>query len=428
MKIAIAGYGLEGKASYEYWHAQNHEVTIADERNELDGVPAGVRTILGSDAFSRLAEFDLIIRSPSINPKKLPYGEKVWSATNEFFAKCPAEIIGVTGTKGKGTTCSLITSILKAAGKTVHLVGNIGAPALAELSKIQPGDIVVYELSSFQLWDIKKSPYIAVVLPIEPDHLDIHDGWDDYIAAKTNIVRFQYSPDETVYYPNNEASESIGKKSQAILKPYMSPAGAYVQDGWFWFERTKLCPVDDLRLPGNHNIENACAAITAAAAFIKDEEIEFKAAVQQGLHEFDGLPHRLKFVAEKKGVKYYDDSIATTPSAAMAALKAFDVGKVLILGGKSKGGSYDELLKQCERSGVKVIAIGEIGRHIAELCSQYGVVCRFVDGLMDEVVAVADEMAMQGDVVLLSPAAASFDQYDNYAARGDQFIAAVERL
>lgn len=428
MKIAIAGYGLEGKASFNYWNTPDNEITIVDERSDVPDLPEGVATIVGPEAFSRLAEFDLILRSPSINPKKLPYGDKVWSATNEFFAKCPAEIIGVTGTKGKGTTCSLIAGILRAAGKTVHLVGNIGTPALAELPKIQPGDVVVYELSSFQLWDIKKSPQTAVILPIEPDHLDVHDDWDDYVAAKTNIARFQYQPDETIYHSGNDVSKQIGKHSSAVQVSYCSKAGAYVKDGWFWLRETRLCTTDSLRLPGQHNIENACAAITAVAAFMKDEEVGFAEAVKQGLSQFDGLPHRLKFVAEKKGVKYYDDSIATTPSAAMAAVNAFNEGKIIILGGKSKGGSYDELLQLCERTGTKVIAIGAIGQHLTDLCAQHGVVCRYVDGLMDEAVAAADEMALSGDVVLLSPAAASFDQYDNYAVRGDQFIAAVNQL
>lgn len=428
MKIAIAGYGLEGKASFNYWNTPDNKVTIVDERNDVPDLPEGVATIVGSEAFSRLAEFDLIIRSPSINPKKLSYGDKVWSATNEFFAKSPAEIIGVTGTKGKGTTCSLIASILRAAGKTVHLVGNIGTPALAELPKIQPKDVVVYELSSFQLWDIKKSPQTAVILPVEPDHLDVHDDWDDYVVAKANIARFQYPPDETIYHPGNEVSKQIAEDSRAIRVPYLSETSTYVKDGWFWLGETKLCSTDSLRLPGQHNIENACAAIAAVAAFMKDEEIGFAEAVKRGLSTFDGLPHRLKFVAERKGVKYYDDSIATTPSAAMAAVSAFSEGKIIILGGKSKGGSYDELLQLCERTGTKVITIGAIGRHLTDLCAQHGVVCRYVDGLMDEVVAAADEMAVRGDVVLLSPAAASFDQYDNYAARGDQFIAAVNQL
>lgn len=428
MKIAIAGYGVEGKASFLYWNTAENDVTIVDERSEVPDLPEGVPTILGAEAFSQLTAFDLIIRSPSINPKKLPYGDKVWSATNEFFAKCPAEIIGVTGTKGKGTTCSLIAIILQAAGKTVHLVGNIGTPALAELPKVHSGDVVVYELSSFQLWDIKKSPQTAVILPIEPDHLDVHDDWDDYVAAKANIARFQYPPDETIYHPENDTSKQIGEDHGAVRIPYLSETGAYVKDGLFWLKETKLCSTDCLHLPGQHNVENACAAITAAAAFLKDEEVGLAEAVKQGLSMFDGLPHRLKFVIEKKGVKYYDDSIATTPSAAMAAVSAFDEGKVIILGGQSKGGSYDELLRLCERTGTKVIAIGAIGQHLADLCAQHGVVGRYVDGLMDEVVAAADEMAVRGDVVLLSPAAASFDQYDNYAVRGDQFITAAERL
>jgi UDP-N-acetylmuramoylalanine--D-glutamate ligase len=213
MKVALAGFGQEGRTSYDYWTAKGDTVTIADERESVDDAPPGAPTILGANAFSRLNEFDLIIRSPSVNPAKLPYPNKVWSATNEFFAKCPADIIGVTGTKGKGTTSSLIVSILRAANKTVHLVGNIGNPALDDLAVIKPNDIVVFEMSSFQLWDIKKSPRVAVVLGIEADHLDVHNDMADYVSAKANIVRFQQPTNLTVYNQDNEVASRIAALS-----------------------------------------------------------------------------------------------------------------------------------------------------------------------------------------------------------------------
>lgn len=408
MNIALAGFGQEGRVSYDYWNRDGNTLTVVDERNTIEGLPVGVSTITGDDAFSRLSDFDLIIRSPGINPHKLPYGDKVWSATNEFFAKCPAPIIGVTGTKGKGTTSSFIASILKAADKTVHLVGNIGTPALAKLGEITADDIIVYELSSFQLWDAQRSPHVAVVLMIEPDHLDVHDDMDDYVSAKANIVRFQTESDITVFNAQNELSSSIASYTGGQRVEYPFDIGHMAES---------------VLLPGKHNIDNASAAVAAVREYVTDEDV-----IMQGLSDFTGLPHRLKFVAEKQGVKYYDDSIATTPGSAIAALASFEEPKVIILGGHDKGADYSELIESCERTSSTVIAVGANGPRIAELCRELNVACVEEQGDMPSIVARAAQTAGPGSVVILSPAAASFDMFKSYADRGDQFIAAVTNL
>lgn len=438
MNVVIAGYGVEGRASYEYWHALGASVSVADERSELSGLPEGVHTILGPSAFDELAGFDVIIRSPGLRPSKVPYGSKVWSATNEFFAKCPAPIIGVTGTKGKGTTASLIASILRAAGKTVHLVGNIGQPALVILPAIQASDVVVYELSSFQLWDAKKSPHIAVVLGIEPDHLDVHSDFEDYLNAKKNIRRHQTMADSCIYHPTNRYAYEIAataiagvpasEESIDFAARYAVPDEdqVYVKDDYFCVQDRRICATSNLQLPGAHNLENACAAMSAVSELlfsgISDEQYA------EGLRQFTGLPHRLKFVSEKNGVKYYDDSIATTPGSAIAAMRSFDAPKLLILGGSDKGAEYDEVVAVAKETGTKVLAIGQTGGHIYELCQANEVLAEREEGLMPEVVAHAAHQAPAGGVVILSPASASFDQYKSYSDRGDQFIAAVERL
>ncbi len=410
MKIAIAGYGLEGKSALEYFNRDGNEVTIADERDSIETLPDGIATILGPDVFSKLDDFDLIIRSPGINPNKLPYGNKVWSATNEFFEKCPAPIIGVTGTKGKGTTSSFIAAILRAAGRTVHLVGNIGVPALSSLKSIQADDVVVYELSSFQLWDVRKSPQVAVVLMIEPDHLDVHDSMEDYLNAKANIVRFQTGDDVVVFNALNELTLEVIKDavSQQVSYP----------------DSQRIAPYESsVMLPGRHNIDNADAAVAATAGFVTDP-----AAIAAGLASFTGLPHRLKLVAEKFGVNYYDDSIATTPGSAIAALASFGEPKVIILGGKDKGAEYEELIETCQRVNATVVAIGANGPVIAELCREIGATCVQEMGDMNAIVKRCADIAQPGSVVILSPAASSFDMFTSYANRGDQFATAVQAL
>ena len=360
-----------------------------------------------------------------IRPETLRTNGKVWSSTNEFFAQCPAPIIGVTGTKGKGTTSSLITFILQAAGKTVHLVGNIGKPVLDVIDQIKPSDIVVFELSSFQLWDAERSPHVAVVLMIEPDHLDVHRDMAEYIAAKSNIAKHQHSEDSVIYHPLNQYAQAIAEQSIGHKYRYADsgPHEIYVRDDTFYRDDMPICSTSALQLRGGFNIENACAAIAAAAEFLDD-----LTAVDQGLRNFTGLPHRLRFVAERDGVGWFDDSIATTPGSAIAAMQSFREPKIIILGGSDKGASYNEVVAVAKQTHTRVIAIGETGARIATLCVEQGVEVAREEGLMPAVVATAYRLAHRGDVVILSPASASFDQYKSYSDRGDQFITAVKGL
>lgn len=408
MKVAIAGFGREGRENFVYWHNRGDAITIVDEREQIDDLPAGVTTILGKDAFRDLNGFDLVVRTAGLAPYKITTDSRVWSATNEFFARCPVPIIGVTGTKGKGTTASLITAILRAAGRTVHLVGNIGLPALSVLSDIKKDDIVVYELSSFQLWDIERSPHIAVLLGIEPDHLDVHKSMDDYVQAKANITRFQTADDTLVFNWINQYSHDIADHTLAQKVPYP-------------FDISTMS--SSLKIPGEHNIQNAAAAVAAVREYTRDED-----AIRRGFASFTGLPHRLKFVAEKNGVKYYDDSIATTPGSAIAALRSFSEPKVIILGGSDKGAEYDSIIKECQKTKSTVAAIGQTGHKIRELCEKYDVLCTYLDGTMAQIVAQIARHTEQGSVVILSPASASFDMFRNYVDRGEQFIAAVQSL
>lgn len=464
MKIVIAGYGVEGRSSFAYFR-RNYpaaDIVIADENSVTDALE-GVEALSGEGVFARLYDADLVVRTASLPPQNIQTNGKIWSATNEFFAKCPAPIIGVTGTKGKGTTASLIAAILRAAGKTVHLVGNIGVPALDVLPEVGSDDIVVYELSSFQLWDLEKSPHVAVVLMIEPDHLDVHASFEDYLEAKGNIRRYQGVQDICIYHPTNKYSEAIAgmrrrdlydenlKCCQEQCEEYddcgrcrfSSFEGAYrygvdsedqvyIKDGFFCVQGRKICATDNLKLPGQHNLENTCAAMSAVLELdgVKVSDEQFAV----GLADFTGLPHRLNFVADKNGVKFYDDSISTTPGSAIAALKSFDDPKILILGGHDKGADYIELARELATSASlkSVILIGSNSDKMNAILRENGLSESKIvaKGMieMTEVVKTAAAIAESGDIIILSPAAASFDQYKNYADRGEKFVDAVDQL
>lgn len=435
MKIAIAGYGVEGQSNYQYWSQMPMaDITIVDEADQpAMAVPEGAKTMFGAGSFAKLDGFDLVIRTAGLAPRKVTTDGKVWSATNEFFLQCAnqesdrgaIDIIGVTGSKGKGTTASLIASILRAAGRTVWLVGNIGVSALDILNQIKAGDIVVYELSSFQLWDIKRSPQTAVVLFIEREHLDVHTDMADYVGAKANITKYQTVSDLVVFNQENDYSRSIGEQSIGQKVPFPANMTSHITDGAFYNGEQFICSVNELVIPGIHNQINAVAAIDAVWKYTTDP-----IAIAAGLRDFKGLPHRLSCVAEVNGVKYYDDSIATTPGSAIAALRAFEGRKILILGGSSKKSDYRELAIELTKHDVRVFLIGQVSGEIATMCESAGFTNFEIihNPTMGEIVKRAYESARPGDTVLLSPAAASFGLFKNYVDRGQQFIDAVMQL
>lgn len=426
MKIAIAGYGVEGRENYNYWSARpDTTVTIVDE-TVPSSCPHGAQTIFGPGVFSQLHGFDLVVRTAGLAPRKIKTDGKIWSGTNEFFAKCPAPIIGVTGSKGKGTTASLIAAMLEKAGKKVWLVGNIGVPALSVLPDVKSDHIVVYELSSFQLWDLQQSPQTAVVLFIEQEHLDVHESMEEYVEAKAQITRHQAADDLLIYNAQNRYATEISQGSVAQKIGYPSSETAHVKGGNFYYGDQLICSVNTLAIKGEHNQQNAIAAIDAVWHYSQDTT-----AVSEGLAAFNGLPHRLSYVDTVNGVEYYDDSIATTPTSAIAALRAFpNKKKVIILGGSYKGSDFSELAEELKRHDVRVLLIGEEAGRIADALEaaefqSYEIIENATAELFTH--HAADD-AEPGSVVLLSPAAASFGMFKNYIDRGEQFIAAVNAL
>lgn len=450
MKVAIAGYGVEGEENFKYWTDLGADITIFDEQEETaKPLPGGSKNRLGKGVFSDMNGYDLVIRTASLNPDKIKTDGKIWSATNEFFDKCPAPIIGVTGTKGKGTTCSLIAEILRTSGKKVHLVGNIGVPALEVLPIIKSSDFVVFELSSFQLWDIKKSPETAVILMIEPDHLNIHKDMDEYVKAKSNIGRFQTAEDLMVYHPTNLLSAEAATISSAKKVKYMTPEGANIvipakagihksdwipnqvwDDGkgeWVVIDGNIICDISEVGLLGPHNLENISAAITASWRYTKDIN-----AIKQAVKRFKGLPHRIELVRELDGVKYYDDSYSPNPASTRAAVGSFDQPIVLIAGGFDRQLDFSDSLAKVisDKPVKKVILMGQTANKIAGILDDIGFKEYEVlkTDVFKDAVVLAKDSAVSGDVVLLSPGCPSFDMFKNFEERGEQFKKIVGEL
>lgn len=451
MKIGIVGWGVEGQSAYNYF-GPDHSYLIVNEHPrddfpaESDQVkvqylradkPVGVTGNAEDLSYlNGLEECDKVIYSPTA-VKNL---EKHFGDNAEFWNKATTErhiffetvktknIIGVTGTKGKGTTSTLIYQMLQAAGKKAYLGGNIGRSVLDFVKDVQPEDWVVLELSSFQLYKFPYSPHIGVCLMIVPEHLDWHRDVEEYVEAKANLFAHQEPQDIAVYYDKNEYSRQLAFRSPGLKIPYYQAPGARIREGnkiVIGEEETEIIDVSEVKLLGEHNLQNVCAAVTAVWQVAQDAD-----AVRQVLTTFSGLEHRLEFVREQDGVKYYDDSFGTTPETAIVALQAFKQPKVVILGGSDKGLPFDKLAEEVIKNNVRhAITIGDTGPKIAELLRQNGF-NSITEGLssMPEIVKAAKEIAQEGDVVLLSCGSASFGLFKDYKDRGDQFKQAVQAL
>lgn len=433
MNIAVLGGGVEGKALKKYFTSHGHHVQIFDNFKDED-----IKNF-------QLSDFDQVFRSPSVRPL-----DKSWtSMTKYFFEHCKAKIIGVTGTKGKGTTCSIITSILRSImqqlewpSRTVWLVGNIGIPSIEALDHIAEDDIVVFEMSSFQLWDLEQSPHIAVVLRVEQDHLDRHYSLEDYHQAKANITKHQTSEDYCIYYRNNQTSAMIGNLSIGKKLTYPIPESDRL---------TEL--LDCLSIPGAHNRENAEAAILAVASFLNLSLTDLltnsnlAAAVKSGLTNFTGLPHRLQFIRELNNVRYYDDNYSSAFPATDVALKTFENDPtILIAGGKDRGLDLTDFKARLfnAKNLRHVILIGENKTRLAaDEDPQKFILADSLESAVNIAQTLAEKIVEDTrsnydlclpvtvplrPVVLMSPGSASFDMFKNFEDRGQQYQNLINHL
>jgi UDP-N-acetylmuramoylalanine--D-glutamate ligase len=451
VKVGIVGWGIEGQSIYNYF-GPDHEYLIVNEHprddfpEESDKVkiqylhedkPVGITGNAQDLSYlNGIEDCDKIVYSPTAR-KNL---EKHFGDSQDFWSKATTErhiffetsktknIIGVTGTKGKGTTSTLIFQMLNAAGKRAYLGGNIGRSVLEFVKDVQPDDWVVLELSSFQLDGFPYSPHIGVCLMIVPEHLDYHESFEEYAEAKSNLFSHQKPEDIAIYFDGNENSRQLAYRSPGVKIPfYLSPGARIREDGKIVVgePEVEIVHKDEVKLLGEHNLQNICAAVTTIWQISQDVD-----AIKQILTTFKGLEHRLEFVRELDGVKYYDDSFGTNPDTAIVAMKAFSQPKVVILGGSDKGTPFNSLAEEVIKNNIRhAIAIGDTGPKIAELLRQRGF-SNITEGLGDieSIVKEAREKAQDGDIVLLSTGCASFGMFKDYKDRGNQFKQAVHGL
>lgn len=444
MNIAIVGFDLEGRSTYDFFAGQNagHEITICDQKTTTQ-VPDGVESVLGDNYLEDLDRFDLIIRTAGMNPAKIldknpTVANKISSHINEFFKASPTNnIIGVTGTKGKGTTSSLIYRMLEASGKTVRIGGNIGVPPLGFIDELDEDAWVVLELSSYQLSDFKDSPHIAVCLLIAPEHLDWHGSYEEYITAKEQLFARQATGDVAIYYHDSPDSRRIADAGQAQKIPYFHSPGAEVIDGKIIIDGYEICSTGELKLLGKHNWQNVCAAVTAfwyaCLEVCGPAEAPDIQAIRQVVTSFSGLPYRIEFRREVAGIRYYNDSFSSTPIAPIAALEAIPGPSVLVIGGFDRKLNLDDMATGLIRNANNirtVMIIGAASERIAKELTGHGFT-NFVQkdaSTMADIVNQASQLAQSGDAVILSPGFASFDMFKNFEDRGRQFNEAVEAL
>lgn len=443
-KIAIIGFGKEGIAAANYLSGTN-EISIFDAKKENQFPQSDFEKVRKASQIkfhfnsntSDSSSYDYIVRSPGVRPDnniilKIKSPQTILSSLSAIFLDdCPCPIIGVTGTKGKGTTSTLIYEMIKTQNKNVYLAGNIGIPALEIMPILSEKSMVVLELSSFQLSGLKKSPHIAVVLMIVPEHLNWHESNQEYQIAKQSIVNFQSSDDFAVINADFKSSYSFADKTNAktyFFSTTKKTNGTYLEKGSVMSKiatTDKVCAISDIFIPGKHNLQNILAAVAVAKILgVTNSNI------QKTLKTFKGLPHRLQFVRNYHRVKYYNDSFSTTPETAIAAIDAFKNPKILILGGSSKNSTFTTLGAKIksDKSIKALILIGQEAQKIKEACHGFGGIIIEDKNNMQEIVSASDKLAKSGDLVLLSPACASFDMFTGYVDRGDQFAKEVNAL
>lgn len=450
-RVAVIGLGVSNIPLIDYLHNLMAKVTVFDERdiskldektvNKIEGY--GFELVTGKNALHFLRGYNIIFRSPSCLPTTLQLvseqkrGAIVTSEIEMLMNTCPCKIIGVTGSDGKTTTTTLIYEILKKKGYNCHLGGNLGIPLFTKVREFNENDIVVLELSSFQLMGMEVSPDIAVITNISPNHLDKHKSYEEYIEAKKTIFNYQDKNGIVVLNYDNDITREF--KNEAEGKVIYFSSKEKLEDGIIYDDgmikscedgvRKHLLNVKNVHLRGVHNYENICAAIAATSSLV-DSKTQVEA-----IEEFKGVEHRLEFVREINGIKWYNDSIGTSPTRTSAGLNSFDEKIVLIAGGYDKNLDYEPLAKPILEKVSKLVLFGNTTTKIYDAVIKElskkdptAVFPIYKHKTLEQVVNRAYKIAEPGEVVLFSPASASFDMFKNFEERGEKFKELVMRI
>ena len=446
--VGVVGAGISNRPLVSILAEAGIDVTVYDRSDAAalggfykDSVDHGVKFQLGDGYLDRL-EGDILFRTPGLHPfhpalrAAAERGAIVTSEMELFLSLCPCRVFAVTGSDGKTTTTTIISDLLKAAGYTVHLGGNIGRPLLPETDEIKKDDMVVLELSSFQLHSMRCAPDVAVITNISPNHLDVHPSYEDYIEAKKQIYLHQSPTARLVLNLDNETAAACAEDAPGTVCWFSRKKT--VENGAFLREDGMIClagdggsrevlPAADLMIPGDHNVENVLAAFAAVRGCVPPEVMADTA------RRFTGVAHRLEKIRTLRGVTYINDSIASSPNRTIAGLACFQKKVILIAGGKDKGISYDAIGPAVCRHVKKLFLTGMTAgviKSAVEKAPEYkpgSPEIFLIDGFADAIRAAA-ACAEEGDVVLLSPASTSFDRFKNFEERGNAFRKVVEEL
>ena len=438
-KIAVLGLGVSNRPLVRLLLEFGCQVVGCDRtpREKLDAEvleleKLGCKLHVG-DTYLEGVEADILFRTPGMHPGNpaiqalAARGAKVTSEMEVFFEVCPCSVLAVTGSDGKTTTTTLIAEMLKAAGKTVWLGGNIGTPLLPLVRQMKPGDFAVVELSSFQLMDMKRSPQRALITNLAPNHLDIHKDMEEYVEAKKNIFRYQDENGLLVLNADNAITASFRGNGETRFFSRLGKAHVCLEDGVICRGEEPVLQASDILIPGVHNVENYMAVIAMVEGLVPD------GVIRQVAKTFGGVEHRIELVRIKDGVKFYNDSIASSPSRTIAGLRSFPEKVILIAGGYDKHIPYDVLGPEICAHVKKLFlggATGEKIRAAVENCPEFDEnTLEIVDcASFEPAVRAAAAAAKPGDVVLMSPASAAFDQFKNFMVRGEFYKNLVKEL